>query len=201
MPSPCRWLETPWLLSGGRRDAMVGVWSLESGVWGRNAASKKTTPILQSSPPFEMWPKRPVNSRSSLISMGVCPIRRTSRGNCGPPRRSTRATNRGRQLDDEEGTWHVAGAGTGADWQGRAVTSPVEGQANFVPPSPTTTPSRRHSQRNHQPPPHLAVHPSRKAPDDNARLTRQQPRPFLIVARPPRHAIHPLYFIAFPKFL
>lgn len=126
MPSPCRWLETPWLFSGERRDAMVGVWSLKSGE--EMLPPKKRLPSSSQSPPIEMWPKRPVNSRSSLISMGVCPIRRTSRGNCGPPRRSTWATNRGRQLDDEEGTWHVAGAGTGADWQGSDQSSGGPGQ-------------------------------------------------------------------------
>lgn len=100
------------------------------------------------------------------------------------------------------GTWRVLPLALTGGPQGRAVTSPVEGRGGPIScHPPTTTPSRRHSQRNHQPPPHLAVHPSRKASDDNARLTRQKPRLFLIVARPPRHAIHPLYFIALPKFL
>lgn len=94
------------------RDAVRRRW-WESGVWSLGKMEmlppKKTTPILQSSPPIEMWPKRPVNV---LDFHGcVCPIRHTSRRNCGSPRRSSWATNRGTQLDDEEkrapGTWRV----------------------------------------------------------------------------------------------
>ena len=97
----------------------------------------------------------------------------------------------------------MARTGTGADWQGRPpmgcggrVSSLVEwrvGRSNFVPPSPTTTPSRRHSQTTNH---HLAVHPSRNIPDDNARLTRQKPRLFLSSpARPDTRSILVLYCI------